>query len=50
MFAIATNKMKINNENTTIVKKNIGGLVINWKFRVSIENRQTKILIMKIEK
>jgi len=29
--------------------KNIGVLVVNWKFRASIENRQTKILIMKKE-
>jgi len=30
--------------------KNIGVLVMNWKFRASIENRQTKILIMQKEK
>ena len=29
--------------------KNIGVLVVNWKFRASIKNRQTKILIMKKE-
>jgi hypothetical protein len=30
--------------------KNIGVLVVNWKFRASIKVRQTKILIMKKEK
>jgi hypothetical protein len=29
--------------------KNIGVLVVNWKFRALIENRQTKILITKKE-
>jgi hypothetical protein len=39
-------------ENSSVQQwlKNIGILVVNWKFRASIENRQTKILIVKKEK
>ncbi|MFQ3350585.1 MAG: hypothetical protein ACI87X_001385 [Candidatus Arcticimaribacter sp.] len=33
-----------------MAKKHRGGLAVNWKFRVSIANRQTKILITKKRK
>tara|TARA_R110001592_G_scaffold58939_3_gene178791 strand:+ start:2096 stop:2221 length:126 start_codon:yes stop_codon:yes gene_type:complete len=41
--------MKENNEWQQWLK-NIGVLVVNLKFRASIENRQTKILITNKEK
>jgi hypothetical protein len=47
VFANATNRVKNKTTKTQQWLKNIGVLVVNWKYRALNQNRQTKILIMK---